>query len=152
MIFTRQNLPTLDRAIVADASMVEKGAYVLADIGDDSPELILMASGSEVALIYDAGFRLAAEGINVRLVSVPSWELFKAQDEAYRSQVFLPGVKARVAVEAGITMGWDQFVGDGGAVIGIDHYGASAPANILFQEFGFTVENVIETAKKVLSK
>lgn len=152
MIFTRQNLPTLDRAIVADASMVEKGAYVLADIGDDSPELILMASGSEVALIYDAGFRLAAEGINVRLVSVPSWELFKAQDEAYRAQVFLPDVKARVAVEAGITMGWDQFVGDGGAVIGIDHYGASAPANILFQEFGFTVENVIETAKKVLSK
>jgi transketolase len=152
MIFTRQNLPTLDRAIVADASMVEKGAYVLADIGDDSPELILMASGSEVALIYDAGFRLAAEGINVRLVSVPSWELFKAQDEAYRTQVFLPDVKARVAVEAGITMGWDQFVGDGGAVIGIDHYGASAPANILFQEFGFTVENVIETAKKVLSK
>ena len=152
MIFTRQNLPTLDRAIVEDASMVEKGAYVLADIGDDSPELILMASGSEVALIYDAGFRLAAEGINVRLVSVPSWELFKAQDEAYRTQVFLPDVKARVAVEAGITMGWDQFVGDGGAVIGIDHYGASAPANILFQEFGFTVENVIETAKKVLSK
>ena len=85
-------------------------------------------------------------------MSVPSWELFKAQDEAYRTQVFLPDVKARVAVEAGITMGWDQFVGDGGAVIGIDHYGASAPANILFQAFGFTVENVIETAKKVLSK
>lgn len=152
MIYTRQNLPTLDRALVADASNVEKGAYVLADIGDNDPELILMASGSEVGLIFDAGAKLAAEGINVRLVSFPSWELFKAQDKAYQEQVLPANIKARVAVEAGITMGWERFVGDAGEVIGIDHYGASAPANILFKEFGFTTENVIQTAKRVLSK
>jgi transketolase len=152
MIFTRQNLPTLDRAIVADAVNLEKGAYVLADIGDNAPELILMASGSEVSLIYDAGFKLAAEGVNVRMVSVPSWELFDQQDKDYQEQVLPSNVKARVAVEAGISMGWEKFVGNDGVVIGIDHYGASAPANILFREFGFTVDNVITKARQVLSK
>ena len=152
LIFTRQNLPTLDRSIYSDAALLEKGAYVLADMGDKAPELILMASGSEVSLIVDAGARLAAEGINVRLVSVPSWELFKAQDASYRETVLPPSVKARVAVEAGIGMGWEKFVGDSGAIISLEHYGASAPAGTLFKEFGFTVENVIETARKLLSK
>jgi transketolase len=152
LILTRQNLPTLDRNLYSDAALLEKGAYVLADMGDDIPELILMASGSEVALIVEAGSRLAAEGINVRMVSVPSWELFKAQDASYREAVLPPHVSARVAVEAGIGMGWERFVGDCGAIISLEHYGASAPAGTLFKEFGFTVENVIETARKLLSK
>ncbi|MCX6069154.1 MAG: transketolase, partial [Chloroflexi bacterium] len=152
LILTRQNLPTLDRDIYSDAALLEKGAYVLADMGDKEPELILMASGSEVALIVEAGARLAAEGVNVRLVSVPSWELFQAQESGYREAVLPPSIKARVAVEAGISMGWEKFVGDSGAILSIDHYGASAPANILFKEFGFTIENVFETARKVLAK
>lgn len=152
LIFTRQNLPTLDRSLYSDAALLEKGAYVLADMGDAEPELILMASGSEVALIVEAGARLAAEGVNVRLVSVPSWELFKAQEASYREMVFPPSVKARISIEAGIGMGWEKFVGDFGAIISLEHYGASSPAGILFKEFGFTVENVIETAGKLLVK
>jgi transketolase len=152
LIFTRQNLPTLNRDLYSDAAMLEKGAYLLADIGDGLPELILMASGSEVALIVDAGALLAAEGINVRLVSVPSWELFKVQSDEYREAVLPRAIRARLAVEAGIRMGWDHFVGDNGAVISLDHYGASAPAGILFKEFGFTVENVVNTARKLLGK
>ncbi len=152
LIFTRQNLPTLDRSIYSDAAYLEKGAYVLADMGDNSPELILMASGSEVALIVDAGARLAAEGINIRLVSVPSWELFMMQEPAYREMVLPQAVKARLAVEAGIGMGWEKFVGDSGAIISLEHYGASGPASILFREFGFTVENVFATARKLVVK
>ena len=152
LIFTRQNLPTLDRDIYSDASMLEKGAYVLADMGDESPEIILMASGSEVSLIVEAGARLAAEGVNVRLVSVPSWELFKMQDAAYRDAVLPPSVKARVSVEAGIGMGWEKFVGDSGVVISLEHFGASAPAGMLFQEYGFTVGNVFDTARKLVGK
>jgi transketolase len=152
LIFTRQNLPTLDRSIYADAAELEKGAYVLADLGDMAPELILMASGSEVALIVEAGAQLAAEGLNVRLVSVPSWELFKAQPAEYRQAVLPSAVRARLAVEAGVGMGWEQFTGDGGALISLEHYGASAPAGILFREFGFTVQNVFDTARKLLGK
>jgi transketolase len=152
LILTRQNLPTLDRSIYSNANLLEKGAYVLADMGDKEPELILMASGSEVSLVVDAGTRLAAEGVNVRVVSVPSWELFKAQDAGYREAVLPSSVKARVAVEAGIGMGWEKFVGDSGAIISLEHFGASAPAGTLFKEFGFTVENVIETARKLLAK
>jgi transketolase len=152
MIFTRQNLPTLDRSIYSDASLLEKGAYVLADLGDAAPELIMMASGSEVALIVDAGARLAAEGLNVRLVSVPSWELFKMQSAEYRETVLPASVRARLAVEAGIGMGWERFTGDSGAIISLEHYGASAPAGTLFKEFGFTVENVFQTARKLLAK
>jgi len=152
LILTRQNLPTLDRSIYTDAAFVEKGAYVLADMGDSDPELILMASGSEVSLIVEAGTRLAAEGVNVRLVSVPSWELFKAQEPAYRESVLPARVKARLAVEAGIGMGWERFVGDAGEIISLERYGASGPGPRLFKEFGFTAENVVETAMKVLKK
>ncbi len=152
LVLTRQNLPTLDRNIYADACLLEKGAYVLADMGDNDPEIILMASGSEVSLILDAGARLAAEGFNVRLVSVPSWELFNQQPKEYRDAVLPGSIKARVAVEAGIGMGWDKFVGDSGAIICLDHFGASGPAGILFQEFGFTVENVFETARKLVAR
>lgn len=152
LILTRQNLPTMNREVFSEASLLHKGAYVLADMGDDQPELILMASGSEVGLIVDAGTRLAMEGVNVRLVSVPSWELFAKQDAAYRESVLPAAVSARVAVEAGIGMGWEKFVGQSGEIISLEHYGASAPASILFKEFGFTVENVMQKAREVLAR
>ena len=146
LALTRQNLPTLDRSWFAPADGLERGAYVLADLGDGAPELILMASGSEVGLIVEAGQQLAAQAVNVRLVSFPSWELFTAQDQEYRQSI-LPGtVKARLAVEAGVSMGWERWVGDQGAVIAIDRFGASAPGETVFQELGFTVEHVVERA------
>jgi transketolase len=114
------------------------------------PELILMASGSEVGLIVEAGLRLAAEGVNVRLVSFPSWELFEAQEAEYRQAVLPPSVRARLAVEAGAAQGWERWVGDGGAVIAMDRFGASAPAKVLLEQFGFTVENVIAKARELL--
>jgi transketolase len=146
LVLTRQNLPTLDRTLYADASGAEKGAYVLAQVGDGEPQLVLMASGSELSLVVDAGMRLAAEGVCVRLVSFPSWELFEKQDDSYRAEVLPAGAK-KLAVEAGIRQGWERYAD---AVISIDHYGASAPASILFKEFGFTVDNVIEQARKLL--
>jgi transketolase len=150
LILTRQAVPILDRSIYTPASELARGAYVLADIGDVQPELILMASGSEVGLIVEAGLRLAAEGVNVRLVSFPSWELFEAQEAEYRQAVLPPSVRARLAVEAGVAQGWERWVGDGGAVIAIDRFGASAPAKVLLEQFGFTVENVITKARELL--
>ena len=150
LVLTRQAVPTLDRSIVDAASELGKGAYVLSDFGDGEPELILMASGSEVSLIYDAAARLAAEGINVRAVSFPSWELFEKQDEAYRAAVLPKHIRARLAVEAEAGLGWERYVGLDGAVISIERFGASAPYKILFEKFGFTVENVIAKAKALL--
>jgi transketolase len=150
LALTRQAVPTIDRSIYAPASGLQKGAYVLADMGEKDPELILMASGSEVGLIIAAGAKLAAEGINVRLVSFPSWELFAAQDAKYREEVLPEKITARLAVEAGVGQGWERWVGNKGACISIDGYGASAPAKILFEKYGFTVENIIEQACRVL--
>jgi transketolase len=150
LILTRQNLPTLDRSLFSEAALLEKGAYVLADMGDGEPELILMASGSEVSLIVEAGTRLAMEGVNVRLVSFPSWELFQEQEAGYRESVLPAAVRARVAVEAGIGMGWEKFVGQSGGILSLERYGASAPAATLFKEFGFGVERVIELAHEAL--
>ena len=152
LIFSRQNLPTLDRGKFAAAEDSSKGAYVLADLGKDEPEIILMASGSEVSLIVEAGMKLSAEGHAVRLVSFPSWDLFESQTADYKGSVLPDSISKRVSVEAGITMGWEKWVGAEGVSIGINHYGASAPGEKLFQEFGFTVENVYETAKKLLGK
>ena len=150
LILTRQNLPTLDRAVYAPADGVRRGAYVLADLGEGRPRAILMASGSEVGLIVEAGKRLAAQGVPVRLVSFPSWELFKEQDAAYRDSVLLPEVEARLSVEAGVSIGWHQWVGGKGRVLGLDRYGASAPANLVFQNLGFTVEHVESLVKEML--
>ena len=150
LILTRQELPTLDRSVVADASELAKGAYVLSDFGEGEPELILMASGSEVSLIYAAGAQLAEGGLNVRVVSFPSWDLFEKQDAAYRESVLPVSTKARLAVEAGAGLGWERYVGSDGAVISMERFGASAPAKILFEKFGFTVENVIAKAREVL--
>jgi transketolase len=150
LILTRQSLPTLDRSLADSASELAKGAYVLSDFGDKQPDLILMASGSEVSLIYEAAARLSAEGVNVRAVSFPSWELFEQQDMAYREAVLPKRVSKRLAVEAGASLGWERYVGTDGAVLSMERFGASAPAKVLFEKFGFTVDNVIERAKELL--
>jgi transketolase len=149
LVLCRQNLPTLDRVGFKPAAGLQKGAYVLADLGTGAPELILMASGSEVSLIVEAGQKLAAEGKNVRLVSFPSWQLFSQQDKAYQESVFPKNISRRISVEAATSFGWERWVGDNGRMIAIDHYGASAPAARLFKEFGFTVENIVNTAKEL---
>ncbi len=150
LALTRQSLPTLDREIYGSAEGIKKGAYVLADLGDLEPEVILMASGSEVDLIVKAGERLAAEGVNVRLVSFPSWELFEEQDQAYRDLVLPPKIQKRVSVEAGVSQGWREWVGDKGIILAVDDYGASAPAERIFEEFGFTVENIIMLTENLM--
>lgn len=150
LALSRQNLPTVDRSQMASASGTLKGAYVLADLGKGKPELIMMASGSEVDLILKAGQELADAGHSVRVVSFPSWELFEQTDQAYKDSVLIPGVKARLAVECGIAQGWEKFTGFDGRIIAMPGYGASAPASILMEKFGFTVKNVVETAKSLL--
>ncbi|MBV9228445.1 MAG: transketolase, partial [Chloroflexi bacterium] len=151
LALTRQNLPTLDREQYASASNVAKGAYVLLD-SDKTPELILLASGSEVSLAVDAAQQLRQEGIAVRVVSVPSQELFEAQSAEYKESVLPKSVRARIAIEAASSMSWQRYVGLDGDTITLDHFGASAPAKLLFQKFGFTVENVVEKAKALLGK
>ncbi|MBI5291087.1 MAG: transketolase [Chloroflexi bacterium] len=150
LIFTRQNVPTLDRQIYAPATELRQGGYVLADFGDAEPQLILMASGSEVGLMVQAGIKLASEALNVRLVSMPSMELFEMQSQEYRDQVLPPAVTARVAIEAGIAMPWYKYVGAAGRCVCMAGYGASAPANVLFEKYGFTTANIIEKAKAAI--
>jgi len=152
LILTRQAIPVLDRSIYAPADGLNRGAYVLADMGDSEPELILIASGSEVYLIIEAGLRLVSQGVNVRLVSFPSWELFKAQDEAYRNHVLPPAIRSRLSVEAGISQGWQQWVGDFGDSISIETFGASAPYKVIFENYGLTVDNIINCARQILAK
>jgi transketolase len=144
LALTRQNLPTLDGT---QRGMLGKGAYVLKDFGDN-PQLILMASGSEVSLIYGAAEELFVEGISTRVVSFPSWELFEKQDETYRESVLPNGIQARLAVEAGATLGWERYAK---SIMGLDHYGASAPYKVIFEKFGFTVENVVTKAKELIA-
>jgi transketolase len=150
LIFTRQNVPTLDRTKYAPASGLHKGAYVLADLGGGQPQIILMATGSEVGLMVQAGEKLAAEGVRVRLVSMPSMELFAQQLPDYQDSVLPPAVTARLAIEAGIAMPWYKWVGSQGDCLCMTSYGASAPANVLFEKYGFTVDNVLTKAKALL--
>ena len=152
LVLTRQNLPTLDRTVFAPAQGVRKGAYLLADLGPAKPQVILMASGSEVGLIVEAGKRLAEQGVSVRLVSFPSWELFADQHQAYRDSVLLPEVELRLAVEAGVTQGWHRWTGLKGRVLGLDRYGASAPANLVFKNLGFSVENIQQIVLDMLQR
>ena len=152
LALTRQPLPTLDRAKLAPAEDLKRGAYVLADLGPaGEPRIVLMASGSEVSLILKAGQRLAEQGVAVRLVSFPSWELFAAQEQAYRDSVLPPGVALRLAVEAGVSQGWPRWVGSGGRALGLDRYGASAPARVVFENFGFSVDRVVQVAGELLA-
>ncbi|MGV7975879.1 MAG: transketolase [Anaerolineaceae bacterium] len=149
---SRQPLPVFDREKYNPASGAQKGAYILGDLGEGKPRLILIASGSEVELIVRAGEQLASEGIPVRLVSFPSWELFKAQDQAYRDSVLLPEVKARLMVEAGTSIGFEKWVGPEGDYIAMDRFGASAPNAVLFEKFGFNLENVLSKSRALLAK
>ena len=152
LALSRQALPTLDRRKYAAASGVARGAYVLADTPGASPEVILIASGSEVSLVVDAHEKLVAEGIRSRVVSMPSWEIFEHQTQEYRDTVLPPKVKARVAVEQGSTLGWDRYVGEAGYVIGMKTFGASAPLKELQKKFGFEPGRVVAAAKEVLGK
>ena len=151
LILTRQKLPIFDRKKLASAENLYKGAYIIKE-AKDNPQVILMASGSEVYLAIDAAEKLQEEGINVRVVSFPSWELFEKQDSKYKSQVLPEFVKARVAIEAGVSLGWKRYVGDLGEVISIEKFGASAPYTTIFENYGFTSKNIVNTAKKVLNK
>jgi transketolase len=147
LALTRQALPVLDRGTFASAEGVAKGAYVLADGSKASPEVILIATGSEVQLAVEARETLESEGISTRVVSMPSREWFEAQDQAYRDQVLPPSVKARVSVEAGVALGWRDYVGDAGRIISLEHFGASADYQTLYREFGITAEAVVAAAR-----
>ena len=151
LVLTRQELPTLDRSRYAAADGLRGGAYVLSDAPDSKPELILIASGSEVGLIVAAAERLQQQGIAVRCVSMPSWELFEALPQAERDTVLPPSVGARLAVELGVKQGWDRYVGERGDMLGVERFGASAPAAVLLREYGFTVDNVCVRAKALLA-
>jgi transketolase len=151
LVLTRQKLPVIDRARYAPADGLERGAYVLADAGDGTePEIVIVATGSEVQLALGAHERLVADGVRSRVVSMPCRTIFFAQDDAYRDAVLPPAVWARLSVEAAVTFGWRDVVGDRGASIGLDHFGASAPAADLFAAFGFTVDHVYERARALL--
>ncbi|MBM3137921.1 MAG: hypothetical protein FJZ98_07015 [Chloroflexi bacterium] len=150
LIFTRQNVPTLDREKFAKAEELHKGAYVLADLGNGQPDIILMATGSEVDLIVKAGEKLAEEGVNVRLVSFPCWSFYEQQPQSYRDAVLDPAIEKRIAVEAGVTLGWERWVGTKGEIMGVDKYGASAPYEKIFEEYGLTADHVYQKAKDLL--
>ena len=148
LVLTRQNLPCYEET----GKQALKGGYVLVDSDKETPDVILMASGSEVELIYEARKALKEQGIDARVVSMPSWELFEAQCDCYKESVLPKAVRARVAVEAGCSFGWHKYTGMDGAIVSIDTFGASAPAPVLFKHFGFTVDNVVAKAKEVLGK
>ena len=152
LVLSRQTLPTLDRSKYASAKGVSKGAYVLADAPDGNPELIIIATGSEVSLAVDAHEIMKQEGIRSRVVSMPSWEIFEHQSPEYRESVLPSNVKARLAVEQASTFGWERYVGDNGKVIGMHTFGASAPLKELQKEFGFTPKHVVAVAKDLLIK
>jgi transketolase len=151
LALSRQAMPTFDRTKFGSAAGVAKGAYVLADSGG-TPDVILIGTGSEVQLCVAAYEKLVADGVKARVVSMPSWEVFEKQPDAYRAEVLPPAVKARVAVEAGTTFGWSKWVGDDGEVVGHDDFGASAPIKDLMTHFGFTVDNVVAKARVAMSR
>jgi transketolase len=150
LALTRQNVPTLDRKKNQAASGLARGGYVVNKLEGKTPRVILIGTGSELSLALEAAVRLEAEGIVAQVVSLPSWELFDRQPEDYRREVLPPDITARVAVEAGSRLGWERYVGGQGRVIGLDHFGASAPYKVLYEKFGITVERVVEAALEVL--
>ncbi len=152
ILLTRQACPVFDRKQTANAKLLQRGAYVLKDMGNNKPEIILIASGSEVSLILNAGEVLMAQGITARVVSFPSWDLFEKMDPNYKDSVFTKDIKARIAVEAGIGLGWEKYVGDSGKIICMQGFGASAPYQTLMNRFGFTVDNIVSTAMQLLNK
>jgi len=152
LVLSRQPLPTLDRKKYAPASGVARGAYVLADAPGNNPELILIASGSEVSLAVAAHEKLIAEGVRSRVVSMPSWDIFEQQTQDYQDSVLPPGVIARVAVEQASTFGWERYIGKRGRMIGMKTFGASAPLKELQKKFGFEPDEIVAAAKQLLTK
>ena len=150
LVLTRQGLPVVERSEENEADALARGAYVISPERGNSPQAILIATGSEVELAMEAKNALAADGIDARVVSMPSWELFREQPRSYRDSVLPAQVKARVAIEAGATMGWREWVGDHGVIIGLDHFGASAPYKEIYAHFGLTSENIVEQTKGIL--
>jgi len=150
MILTRQKAPTFDRGKLAPASGVAKGAYVLSESTGGPPQVVLIASGSEVAIALGAQDKLAEQGIRARVVSMPSWELFLEQTPDYRDSVIPREVPARVSMEAGSTLGWHRWVGDRGIAIGLDRFGASGPGPVLIKQFGLTVDNMVRAATSLV--
>jgi transketolase len=151
IVLSRQDMPTLDRSRYAPAEGLRRGAYVLSDATDGKPALILIASGSEVGLILAAAERLYGDGIAVRCVSMPSWELFNALPQLEQDAVLPPSVRARLAVEAGVAQGWHRYVGAAGDVVSVERFGASAPSDVLLREYGFSVDNVCARGKALLA-
>ena len=149
LILSRQKVPTLDRKKYASAKGLYKGAYAIADC-EGTPDLILIATGSEVSFAIQAAEKLKEEGIKVRVVSMPSWEIFEKQDENYRNNLLPPEVKARLSIEQAATFGWDRYIGSEGKALGMTTFGASAPLKDVLKKFGFTVENIVKHAKELL--
>jgi len=151
LVFSRQNLPVLDRSVCNAASGTRRGGYILWE-SSANPELILIATGSEVSMTLTAARKLASEDINVRVVSLPSWEIFDRHPQEYRHSVLPPGITARISIEAGIKLGWEHYVGLSGKIIGMDSFGASAPGPVLYEKFGFTVDKIIAAAEELLHR
>jgi transketolase len=152
LVFSRQNVPTLDRGKFASADGLRRGAYVLLDAPEGSPELVLIGTGAETGVVAQAVKKLQDQGIRARAVSMPSWELFEQQDQAYRDRVLPPNVHARLAVEAGCRQGWERWVGDHGSGVGVNRFGASAPGGTVLEKYGFSVDNVVAQAKELLAR
>ena len=150
LALSRQKLPILDRTVLTPAAGVQRGGYVLLDAPGGKPDVILLATGAEVHIALAAAATLQAQQIRTRVVSLPSWELFAAQPAGYRESVLPAAVKARVAIEAASPFGWHRWVGDAGEILALDHFGASAPADRLFREFGLTAEKLVEAARRVM--
>ncbi|MGH8214768.1 MAG: transketolase [Rhodanobacteraceae bacterium] len=150
LVLSRQNVPTLDRTVFGSPEGLRRGAYVLLDVAGATPDLIVIGTGAETGLVAEAVQKLQADGVKVRAVSMPSWELFEQQDQAWRDSVLPPQVKKRLAVEAGVSQGWERWVGDAGATLTVNRYGASAPGELVLEKYGFTVDNVIVQAKALL--
>jgi transketolase len=150
LVLSRQKLPVFDPAKYASSSGLARGAYVLADASSGPPRVILIATGSEVALAVESREKLESQGIATRVVSMPSWELFERQDAAYRDSVLPPAVTARLSIEAGSKLGWKRWVGDKGDSIGLERFGASAPGEVVMKELGFSADDVVAKAKALL--
>jgi transketolase len=149
---SRQKLPVIDRAQYPAADNLSRGAYVLAEANAGQPRLILIATGSEVSLALEARAKLEEQGVPTRVVSMPSWELFEAQPREYKELVLPPAVTARLAIEAGVAQGWCRYVGDHGDVLSVERFGASAPGKVVLKEYGFTVENVVARALRMVNR
>jgi transketolase len=152
LVLSRQAMPTLDRGELGEAAGVLRGGYVLAEVRQGTPRLILIATGSELSLALAARASLEERGVSARVVSLPSWELFDEQPREYRDSVLPPAVTARLAIEAGASQGWHRYVGSGGMVWGVDDFGASAPGDVVLREYGFTVDHVCGMALQLIEE